>query len=118
MNGAYVTTKDENKVIQNALAAHRVSLSEATSTLEKHLKAALDSSDVVGGVDSFSRILDEYTKQHKLDLGTVAMLSGVSKNTMTRLRKNVESSRLETIGTVLDVMGLELVIARKGTNSE
>ncbi|WP_032096139.1 MULTISPECIES: hypothetical protein [unclassified Alteromonas] len=113
-----MTTKDGTEVIHKALAAYQVRLTEATSTLEKHLKAALNSGDVVGGVASFNRILDEYTKQHQLDLGTVAMLSGVSKNTMTRLKKTVESSRLETIGAVLDVMGLELVIARKGTKSE
>lgn len=110
----YMSISETNNLINDALVAYQGSLSNATLTLERQLKKALTSSEVAGGVEQFKIILDVYLKENRMDLGTLAMLSGLSPNTMTRLKKSVESSRVETVSAVLDIMGMELVIARRG----
>jgi len=105
---------EANNLINEALVAHQDSLTNATLTLERQLKKALTSNDVAGGIEQFKIILNVYLKENKMDLGTLAMLSEVSPNTMTRLKKSIESSRVETVSAVLGIMGMELVIARKG----
>lgn len=109
-----MSTSETNNLINEALVAYQDSLTNATLTLERQLKKALTSSEVAGGVEQFRIILDVYLKENRMDLGTLAMLSGLSPNTMTRLKKSVESSRIETVSAVLDIMGMELVIARRG----
>lgn len=116
--GVFMTVSANNELVNQALAAYQDSLAAAASALEKQLKTAMSSSDVAGGMNQFNRVLEDYLKQHQMDLATLAMLSGVSKNTMTRLKKSVESSRVETLSAVLQVMGMELVIARRSHPDE
>jgi murein L,D-transpeptidase YcbB/YkuD len=113
-----MTVSANNELVNQALAAYQDSLAAAASALEKQLKTAIGSSDIAGGMNQFNRVLEDYLKQHQMDLATLAMLSGVSKNTMTRLKKSVESSRVETLSAVLQVMGMELVIARRSQPDE
>ena len=108
-----MSTSQSNELINKALLAYQDSQNTAISALEKQLKSALDSGEYAGRVEQFTLILESYLTEHQMDMSTLAMLSGVSKNTMTRLKKSVDSSRLETLSAVLGVMGMELVIARK-----
>lgn len=108
-----MSTSETNDLINQALVDYQKDQAAATLTLERQLKKALSSGDFVGRTEQFSIILEAYLKEHYMDLGTLAMLSGVSKNTMTRLKKSVDTSRVETLSSILDIMGMELVIATK-----
>ncbi|HCM05758.1 MAG: XRE family transcriptional regulator [Alteromonadaceae bacterium TMED7] len=114
----FMSASENNELLHQALSAHQQSLSAATSTLERQLKMAMNSSEVAGNLNQFNYVLDDYLRQHQMDLSTLAMLAGVSKNTMTRLKKSVESCRIDTLNAVLNVMGMEIVIARKAQTDE
>ena len=113
-----MSASENNELLHQALSAHQQSLSAATSTLERQLKMAMNSSEVARNLNQFNYVLDDYLRQHQMDLSTLAMLAGVSKNTMTRLKKSVESCRIDTLNAVLNVMGMEIVIARKAQTDE
>lgn len=108
-----MSTSEPNNPVKEALSAYQDSLTNAILTLERQLNKALTTSEVAGDLNSFTFILDAYLNEHRMDLATLAMLSSVSPNTMTRLKKSIESSRVETVSAVLDTMGMQLVIARK-----
>jgi len=114
----FMSASENNELLHQALSAHQQSLSAATSTLERQLKMAMNSCEVAGNLNQFNYVLDDYLRQHQMDLSTLAMLAGVSKNTMTRLKKSVESCRIDTLNAVLNVMGMEIVIARKAQTDE
>lgn len=113
-----MSAAENHDLVHQALSAYQQSLTAATARLERQLKIAISSSEVAGNIKQFNVVLDEYLRQHQMDLSTLAMLSGVSKNTMTRLKKSVESSRMDTLNAVLNVMGMEIVIARKAQTDE
>lgn len=114
----FMSAAENHDLVHQALSAYQQSLTAATARLERQLKIAISSSEVAGNIKQFNVVLDEYLRQHQMDLSTLAMLSGVSKNTMTRLKKSVESSRMDTLNAVLNVMGMEIVIARKAQTDE
>lgn len=114
----FMSAAENHDLVHQALSAYQQSLTAATARLERQLKIAISSSEVAGNIKQFNVVLDEYLRQHQMDLSTLAMLSGVSKNTMTRLKKSVESSRMDTLSAVLNVMGMEIVIARKAQTDE
>lgn len=103
----------KNPGTAKALELYRQRCDDAMAQLEAQLHAPRHDNEIVGPLTELDRILADFKQQHHTDLGTLGMLSGVSKNTMTRLRKSPGASRVDTLCAVLDAMGMELVVARK-----
>jgi DNA-binding phage protein len=113
-----MTSKLDSEDIEGMIAQFQTQIYDAQSILVSQLKATLAQKEIIGNPKDFARILSSFNTEQNMDMGTLALLSGLSANTLTRLRKDLSSSRIDTVNAVLDVMGLELVIARKGKDNE
>ncbi|XOV79033.1 MAG: helix-turn-helix domain-containing protein [Aestuariibacter sp.] len=55
-------------------------------------------------------VVSRYRREHKMNKGDLALLAGVTPNTLTKLLNNHPNMRVETVLSILESLGLTLYV--------
>ncbi|WP_290652690.1 hypothetical protein [Idiomarina sp.] len=104
------TVKHEQ--IEEILQQYRVHQERELNSLREQLAGQLQDTEVAGELEDFGNLVDAYKKEHKVTNEELALLSGKSKNAISKACQRPGSAGVATITSILDAMGYRLVIAR------
>ncbi|NQY65242.1 MAG: hypothetical protein HRT38_16280 [Alteromonadaceae bacterium] len=68
-------------------------------------------------LNDIGKLVTRYCKEHNNQLGDFSLLANISANTLTRALRAPETSKIETINSVLKVIGKQLYIGDKQTSN-
>ena len=57
-------------------------------------------------------LVETHSKEHNVLLGEIALLAGISQNTLTRLLKDPDTAKVSTLKAVLSVLGKSIYIGQ------
>jgi DNA-binding phage protein len=102
--------------IERLLANYEAQTFSALSELQRKLIAAMDQRDTLGDIHQIGKIAKEYKQANKSSNETLALLSGVTSNTISTMTSDPTNSKISTVLALLDAMGMTLTISRKSAN--
>jgi len=105
-----------NENVKHIIADYGKKADEATSDLQRKLIAVMQQRDTLGEVYQLGKIAKRYKRTNKSNNDTLALLSGVSANTISSMTNNPTNSKVSTVLALLDAMGMTLTISRKNPN--
>ena len=104
-NGANMNNYETIQLIDNLEAQlHNLRKNLLTSKIDKDLFIQLN---------DIGELVTLYCKEHNCQLGDFSLLASISANTLTRVLRSPETSNIETIISVLKVIGKQLYIGDK-----
>lgn len=104
-NGATMNNNETIQLIDNLEAQlHKLRKNVLTSKIDKDLFIQLN---------DIGELVTLYCKEHNCQLGDFSLLASISANTLTRVLRSPETSNIETIISVLKVIGKQLYIGDK-----
>ena len=99
--------------IEMLIASYEKNAYAAISDLQRKLFAAMGPRETLGDIRQLGNIAKEYKQTNKSNNETLALLSGVTSNTISTMMKDPVSSKVSTVLALLDAMGMTLNISRK-----
>jgi hypothetical protein len=105
-----------NNSIERLLASYEAQAFSALSELQRKLIAAMDQRETMGDIHQLGKIAKEYKQNNKSSNETLALLSGVSSNTISTMTSDPTNSKVSTVLALLDAMGMTLTISRKSAD--
>jgi hypothetical protein len=86
------------------------SLAAQLSQLRQNLSTDMPGDDAFIQLHEINRLVAQYCKEHDNRLGDFSLLANISANTLTRVLRAPQTSKVETINSVLKVIGKQLYI--------
>ncbi|NQY34345.1 MAG: hypothetical protein HRT37_05115 [Alteromonadaceae bacterium] len=81
--------------------------------LRKNVLTSKIDKDLFIQLNDIGELVTLYCKEHNCQLGDFSLLASISANTLTRVLRSPETSNIETIISVLKVIGKQLYIGDK-----
>jgi DNA-binding phage protein len=76
----------------------------------------MDQRETLGDIQQLGKIAKEYKQTNKSSNETLALLSGVTSNTISTMTSDPTNSKVSTVLALLDAMGMTLTISRKSAD--
>ena len=102
--------------VERLLANYEAQTFSALSELQRKLIAEMDQRDTLGDIHQLGKIAKEYKQTNKSSNETLALLSGVTSNTISTMTSDPTNSKVSTVLALLDAMGMTLTISRKSAD--
>jgi hypothetical protein len=102
---------DDN--VEMLIASYEKNANAAITDLQRKLFAAMEQRETLGDIRQLGKITKEYKQTNKSNNDTLALLSGVTPNTISAMTKDPTNSKVSTVLALLDAMGMTLNISRK-----
>lgn len=99
--------------IEMLIASYEKNAYAAISDLQRKLFAAMGQRETLGDIRQLGNIAKEYKQTNRSNNETLALLSGVTSNTISTMMKDPINSKVSTVLALLDAMGMTLNISRK-----
>lgn len=88
----------------------------AISDLQRKLLVVMEQRETLGDIHELGKITKDYKQTNKSNNDTLALLSGVSANTISSMSKDSTNSKVSTVLALLGAMGMTLTISRKSSD--
>lgn len=102
--------------IEMLIASYETKANAAISDLQRKLFSAMEQRETLGDIHQLGKITKEYKQTNKSNNDTLALLSGITANTISSMTKDPTNSKVSTVLAMLDAMGMTLNISRKSTD--
>ena len=102
--------------VEVLLKNHEARTIIALYELQRKLILAMEQRDTLGDIHQFGKIVKQYKQTNKSSNETLALLSGVTSNTISTMTSDPTNSKVSTVLALLDAMGMTLTISRKSTD--
>ena len=99
--------------IESVTESYKKEAHAAISELCRQLAVALAHRECMGDISELKHIVAEYKSANSLNNQTLGLLSGISANTISKMLKDPTTSKVDTVQSLLDTMGMTLSISRK-----
>ena len=102
--------------VERLLKNYEVQTFSALSELQRKLIVAVHQRDTLGDIHQIGTIVKQYKQTNKSSNETLALLSGVTSNTISTMTSDPTNSKVSTVLALLDAMGMTLTISRKSAD--
>jgi len=102
--------------VERLLKNYEVQTFSALSELQRKLIVAMDQRETLGDIHQLGKIAKQYKQTNKSSNETLALLSGVTSNTISTMSSDPTNSKVSTVLALLDAMGMTLTISRKSAD--
>ena len=102
--------------VERLLENYEAQAFSALSELQRKLIIAMDQRETLGDIHQLGKIAKEYKQTNKSSNETLALLSGVTSNTISTMTSDPSNSKVSTVLALLDAMGMTLTISRKSAD--
>ena len=102
--------------VERLLENYEAQAFSALSELQRKLIIAMDQRETLGDIHQLGKIAKEYKQTNKSSNETLALLSGVTSNTISTMTSDPTNSKVSTVLALLDAMGMTLTISRKSAD--
>ena len=102
-----------NDSVETLIDDYEKKANTAILDLQRKLFTVMEQRDIIGDIHRLGKIVKEYKQINKSNNDTLALLSGITSNTISTMTKDPTNSKVSTVLALLDAMGMTLSISRK-----